>query len=60
MWSKSQLEQLKKYGIDTDKLGILDINQEVIAKLELFAEVIEFNEQELFKRELKRVLKPSN
>ena len=60
MWSVKQLEELKIFGIDTDKLNIMEINAEVIKKLHLFASVAEFNEKEQFQREIKRLLKLSN
>ena len=60
MWSAKQLEELKIFGIDTDKLNIMEINTEVIKKLHLFASVAEFNEKEQFQKEIKRLLKPTN
>jgi hypothetical protein len=60
MWSASQLKELKIFGIDTDKLNIMEINVEILKKLHLFASVAEYNEKEQFQKEIKRLLKPSN
>lgn len=60
MWSKTQLESLKSFGIDTDKLNIMEINEEIIKKLLLLASVTEFSEKERFQKEIARLLKPSN
>jgi hypothetical protein len=60
MWSVKQLEELKIFGIDTDKLNIIEINAEIIKKLHLFASVAEYNEKEQFQKEIKRLLKPNN
>ena len=60
MWSKSQLQSLKQFGIEVDKLSILEINEEIIKKLSLYASVAEYNEKEIFKKEIKRLLKPTN
>ena len=60
MWSKSQLQSLKQFGIEVDKLSILEINEEIIKKLSLYSSVAEYNEKEIFKKEIKRLLKPTN
>ncbi len=60
MWTKAQLEDLKLFGIDVYKLSIADINEEVIKKLYILSSVAEYNEKENFKKEIKRILKPTN
>ena len=60
MFNANQLEELKIFGIETDKLSAEEVNDEIIKKLHLFASVAEYNEKEQFQKEIKRLLKPTN
>lgn len=60
MLNKEQLKDIKELGIDVDNLTESEAIDELLKHAHLLALSAEFTEKDFLKREIKRVLKPSN
>ena len=60
MLTKKQIGYIKELGIDADQLTESESIDELLKTAHLLALSAEFTEKDFLKREIKRVLKPSN
>ena len=60
MLSREQIQYIKELGIDADQLTESESIDELLKTAHLLALSAEFTEKDFLKREIKRVLKPSN
>ena len=60
MLSREQIGYIKELGIDADQLTESESIDELLKTAHLLALSAEFTEKDFLKREIKRVLKPSN
>ena len=60
MLTKEQIGYIKELGIDADQLTESESIDELLKTAHLLALLAEFTEKDFLKREIKRVLKPSN
>lgn len=60
MLNVEQIEHIKAFGIDTENLTESECIDELLKLAHLYALSAEFTEKDFLKREIKRVLKPSN
>ena len=60
MLTKEQIGYIKELGIDADHLTESEAIDELLKHAHLLALSAEFTEKDFLKREIKRVLKPSN